>query len=183
MSQSFTSDGQTIGASSSAIVLPINIQDSFLQDGLIGSPCSPRDSQESSPTPQFKSVNTQALSFLYGPTRISIHDYWKTIPLTRQTFVGKVMPLHLIRCLKSESRSVSCDSLQPHELRSPWNYPAQNTRVGMCSLLQLIFPTQGLNPGLLHCGRVLYQLSHQGSPRILEWVAYPFSSGSSQCRN
>ena len=82
-----------------------------------------------------------------------------------------------------EGRSVSCDSLQPHELRSPWNYPAQNTRVGMCSLLQLIFPTQGLNPGLLHCGRVLYQLSHQGSPRILEWVAYPFSSGSSQCRN
>ena len=51
------------------------------------------------------------------------------------------------------------------------------------SFLQWIFPTQGLNPGFLHCGQVLYQLSHQGSPRILEWVAYPFSSESSWCRN
>ena len=41
------------------------------------------------------------------------------------------------------------------------------------------FPTQGLNPGLPLCGRILYQLSHRVSPRILEWVAYPFSSGSS----
>ena len=49
----------------------------FLQDGLIGSPCSPRDSQESSPTPQFKSINSSALSFLYGPTLISIHSHWK----------------------------------------------------------------------------------------------------------
>ena len=46
-----------------------------------------------------------------------------------------------------------------------------------------IFPTQGSKPGLLHCGQVLYQLSHEGSPRILEWVAYPFSRGSSQPRN
>ena len=43
------------------------------------------------------------------------------------------------------------------------------------SLLQRIFPTQGWNPGLLHCRWILYQLSHKGSPRILEWVAYPFS--------
>ena len=46
-----------------------------------------------------------------------------------------------------------------------------------CSLLQGIFPTQGLNPDLLHCRRILYQLSHQGRPRILEWVAYPFLQG------
>ena len=45
--------------------------------GLIGSPCSPRDSQESSPTPQFKSINSLALSFLCSPTPTSIHDYWK----------------------------------------------------------------------------------------------------------
>ena len=51
------------------------------------------------------------------------------------------------------------------------------------SLLQGIFPTQGSNPGLLHWRRILYQLSHRGSPRILEWVAYPFSSGSSQPRS
>jgi len=55
--------------------------------------------------------------------------------------------------------------------------------MGSLSLLQGIFPTQGLNPGLPHCRWTLYQLSHKGSPRILEWVAYPFSSGSSQPRN
>ena len=49
----------------------------LLQDGLVGPPCSPRDSQESSPTPQFKSINSLALSFLYCSTLTSIHDYWK----------------------------------------------------------------------------------------------------------
>ena len=50
---------------------------SFRMDGLVGSPCSPRDSQESSPTPQFKSINSLALSFLHSPTLTSIHDHWK----------------------------------------------------------------------------------------------------------
>ena len=59
---------------------------------------------------------------------------------------------------------------------SPWNSPGQNTGVSSLSLLQGIFPTQGSNSGLPHCRRILYQLSHQGSPRILEWVACPFSS-------
>ena len=49
----------------------------FLYDGLVRSPCSPRDSQESSPTPRFKSINSLALSFLYSPTLTSIHDHWK----------------------------------------------------------------------------------------------------------
>ena len=49
----------------------------LLYDGLVGSPCSPRDSQESSPIPQFKSINSTVLSFLYSPTLTSIHDYWK----------------------------------------------------------------------------------------------------------
>ena len=49
----------------------------FLEDGLVGSPCSPRDSQESSPIPQFKSINSSMLSFLYGPTLTSVHGYWK----------------------------------------------------------------------------------------------------------
>ena len=48
-----------------------------LWDGLVGSSCSSRDSQESSPTPQFKSNNSSALSFLYSPTLTPIHDYWK----------------------------------------------------------------------------------------------------------
>ena len=50
-------------------------------------------------------------------------------------------------------------------------------------LLQGIFPTQGLNPGLPHCRQILYQLSHKGSPRRLQWVAYPFPRGSSRSRN
>ena len=83
-----------------------------------------------------------------------------------------------------ESESEACsDSLWPHELYSPWNFPGQNTGVGSHSLLQRIFPIQGSNPGLPHCRRILYQLSHKGNPRILEWVAYPFSSGSSWLRN
>ena len=49
----------------------------LLQDGLLGSPCSPRDSQESSPTPQFKSINSSVFSFLYSPTLTSIHDHCK----------------------------------------------------------------------------------------------------------
>ena len=49
----------------------------LLHNGLVGSPCSARDSQESSPTPQFKSINSLALSFLHSPTLILIHDHWK----------------------------------------------------------------------------------------------------------
>ena len=85
--------------------------------------------------------------------------------------------------VKSESRSVLSDSLWPHGLCSPWNSPGQNTGVGCHALLQGIFPTQGLNSGLPCCRQILYQLSHKGSPRILEWVAYPFSRGPSRPRN
>ena len=67
----------------------------FLWGWLVWSPCSPRGSQESSPTPQFKSNNSYALSFLYSPTHTSIHDYWKTTALTRRTFVGKLTSLLL----------------------------------------------------------------------------------------
>ena len=77
VSQFFTSGGQSIGASAWTSVLPMNIQDLFTL-GLAGwSPCSPGDSQESSPTPQFKSINSLVLSFFHGPTVTSIHDYWK----------------------------------------------------------------------------------------------------------
>ena len=75
------------------------------------------------------------------------------------------------------------NSLQLHGLYSPWNSPGQNTRVGSLSLFQGIFPSQQSNPGLLRCRQILYQLNHKGSPRILEWIAYPFSSGSSWPRN
>ena len=71
--------------------------------------------------------------------------------------------------LKSENfnHSVMSDSLQLHGLQSsrllcPWNSPGKKPRVGCHSLLQGIFLTQGLNPGLLHCQQILYHLSHQG---------------------
>ena len=90
----FTSGGLSIGASASVSVLPMKIQDWLLSDWLVWSPCSTRDSQESSPAPQFESTSSLALSLLYGPTLTFIHDYWKNhVALTIQTFVGKVMSL------------------------------------------------------------------------------------------
>ena len=78
MSQLFTSGGQSIGVSASASVLPMNTQDwsPLRWTGWI-SLQSPGDSQESSPTPQFKSINSSVLSFLHSPTLTSIHDCWK----------------------------------------------------------------------------------------------------------
>ena len=77
MSQLFTWGGQSTGISASASFLPKNPRVNLLQNGLAGSPCSPRDSQESSPTPQFKSINSSALSLFHSPTLTSIHDHWK----------------------------------------------------------------------------------------------------------
>ena len=77
MSHFFPSGGQSIGVSTSASVLPMNIQGLFPLGWTGWISCSPRDSQESSPTPQFKSINSLALSFLYSPALTSIHDYWK----------------------------------------------------------------------------------------------------------
>ena len=61
--------------------------------------------------------------------------------------------------------------MQPHGLYSPWTSPGQNTAVGSLSLLQGIFPTQGLNSSLLHFRQILYHLSHQGSPKVKVKVA------------
>ena len=87
----------------------------------------------------------------------------KSIASTIWTFVGKVLPLLF------------------NTLSRYWIL--ENTGVGSHSLLQEIFPTQGLNLGLPHFKWILYHLSHRGSPRMLEWVAYPFSSRSSWPRN
>ena len=81
--------------------------------------------------------------------------------------------------------SISCN---PMDCSPPGSFvhgdsPGKNTGVGCHALPQGTFPTQESNRVLLHCRRILYRLSHQGSPRILEWVAYLFSRGSSQPRN
>ena len=85
-------------------------------------------------------------------------------------------------CLLAQSCLTLCD---PMDCSPPGSSvlgysPGKNARVGCHALLQWIFPTQRLNPGLPHCRCILYRLSHQGSPRILEWVAYTFSSRSSR---
>ena len=93
MSQFFASGGQSIGASASAPVLPVNIQGWFPLGWTGLFPCSPMDSQESSSTPQFESISSLALSFLYGPTLTSGRDYWKNhsfnyVDLCRQSDVS-----------------------------------------------------------------------------------------------
>ena len=112
-----------------------------------------------------------------------------------------LMSIH-VYLIYSDSRLVMSNSLRPHGLYSPWNSPGQNTGVGSLYLLQGIFLSQGLNPGLRYCRWILYQLSHKGSEvaqscptpsdpmdcslpgspihgifqaRVLEWVAIAFS--------
>ena len=81
MSQLFTWGGLSTAVSALASVLPKKSRADLLQNGLVGFPCSPRDSQESSPTPQFKRINSSALSLLHSPNVTSIHDNWKNCSL------------------------------------------------------------------------------------------------------
>ena len=80
--------------------------------------------------------------------------------------------------IKPRSPALQADSLPAEPQGKP-----KNSGVGSLSILQWLFLTQESNWGLLHCRWILYQLGHKGSPRILEWVAYPFSSASSLPRN
>ena len=88
-------------------------------------------------------------------------------------------------CLVTQSCSTLCDPIDCSLTGSfvHGNSLGKSTGVGFHALLQGIFPTQRLNLGLLHCRQILYCLSHQETPRILQWVDYPFSSGSTQPRN
>ena len=111
-------------------------------------------------------------------------EYYSTIKRNKTgSFVEMWIDLETVIQSESERHSVVSDSLWPHGLYRPWNPLGQNTGMGSLFLLQGIFPTQGLNPGLPHCRQILHQLSHKRRPRTLEWVTYPFSSGSSQPRN
>ena len=77
MSQLFARGGQSTGFQLQHQSFQWTPRTDLLSDGLVGSPCSPRDSQESSSTPQFKSINFLVLSFLHSPTLTSIQDHWK----------------------------------------------------------------------------------------------------------
>ena len=115
-----------------------------------------------SPAPQFKSINSLALSLLYGPMFTSLHGFWNKYTLD---FMD-------LRYMESKSESVShsvvSNSLQPYGLQPtsllcPWDSPGENIGVSCHSLLQGLFPTQGSNQGLLHYRQILYCLSHQES--------------------
>ena len=82
-----------------------------------------------------------------------------------------------VLCLVAQSYPTLCNPIDssPPGSSVRGDSPGKNTGVGCHALLQGIFPTQGWNPGLQHCRQILYHLSHQGSPGIMEWVAYPFS--------
>ena len=103
--------------------------------------------------------------------------------------IWPMSPYLILCCVCVISCSVISNSLQPHGLQSarllcPWGFSRQEYWSGLpCLPLQGIFPTQESNPGLLHYRWTFYHLSYQGSPRILEWVTYPFSRGSSQPRD
>ena len=81
------------------------------------------------------------------------------------------------------SDSLLCHGLQPTRLLCPWGFFSKNPGVRCHALLQGIFPNQGLNPGFPHCRQILYCLSYQGRPCIVEWGAYPFYSGAYRPRN
>ena len=117
-----------------------------------------------------------------------IHSFPQVPPTPHKTFHPILTYLHIpLFILLPQKVKVKvtqpCPTLWKPMDCSPWNSPGQNTGVGRLSLLQGIFPTQGLNPCFPHCRQILYQMSHKGSPKILEWVAYPFSRGSSRLRN
>ena len=93
-----------------------------------------------------------------------------------------------MHCACVLSRSVVSDSLQLHGLQPamllcPWDSPGKEYWSVLPCPPPRDLPTKGSNPGLLYCRQILYHLSHQGSPRMLEWVAYPFSRVSSWPRN
>ena len=112
------------------------------------------------------------LNYLYVPQLLTQHWISSSIPIntfqltlwepqiSSQSLNNSELE-HWFSPGESECHSVMSNSLQPHGLYSPWNSSGQNIGSGSLSLLHRIFPTQGSNPGLPHCRRILYQLSHR----------------------
>ena len=115
----------------------------------------------------------------YSPPGSCVRGLWRSL------YIYICLHIYAVLCLAAQSCLIFCD---PMDCSLPGSSvygdsPGKNTGVGCHALLQGIFPTQVSKPGLPHCRWILYKLSHQGSPRTLEWVAYPFSRGSSHSRN
>ena len=125
--------------------------------------------------------------------KFSRQEYWSGLPFPSPgDLPTQGLNLGLLHCRQllyhlsyyGSPKSLSCVRLYV----SPWSiqsmeFSRPDTGVGSCSLLQGIFPNQESNSYLPHCRQILYQLGHKGSPRRLEWVAYPFSSRPSRPRN
>ena len=93
-------------------------------------------------------------------------------PPGQNTGVGSLSLLQKVKW-SEVNIAQSCPTLwDPHALYSPWNSPGWNTGVGSLFLLQGIFPSQGSNPGLLHCRQMLYHLSHKGRWYTLVWIIF-----------
>ena len=147
VSQFFTSDGQCIGASASVSLLPMNIQDWFPLGCIGWISLRPRDPQEPSPTPQFKSINSSVLSFFIVQLSHPYMTTGKIIALTRQSFVGKVMSLRFImlsgllitflqrskRLLISWLQSTSAVILEPQKIKSATVSPS------VCHIFPFLF--------------------------------------------
>ena len=118
--------------------------------------------------------------------RLLPHDGYRKAPTTAlysivnqldtaRRFMLNNYPLFAVLCLVAQSCLTLCDLMDcsPPGSSVRGDSPSKNTGVSFHALLQGIFPTQRLNSGLPHCKQILHHLSHQGSPGILEWVAYP----------
>ena len=116
---------------------------------------------------------------------LSLSSSWtiqgSLIPISQLIFTLYFSIICTVLCLVAQSCPTLCDPMHcsPPGSSVHGDSPGRNTGVGYHALLQGVFPTQGSNPSLSRCWRIIYHLSHQGSPRLLEWVAYPFSRGSS----
>ena len=107
---------------------------------------------------------------------ILTYIFWYTYKVSQSYILGIYLESHTV-CLKWSEVTQSCPTLcDPMGCSlpgssSPWDFPGNSTGVDCHFLLQGIFPTQGLNPGLLHCRQTLYHLSHQGSPWIYNYIS------------
>ena len=155
MSWLFTLGSQSIGASAPTSVLPMNLQGWFPL-GLTGLILCPRDSQESSLAPQFESINSSMLSLLYGPTLTSIHDYWKNHSFDYTDF-----------CRQSDVSARFVIGLSRFVIAF---LPMSKRLLISCLQSPSALILKPKKTGILQA-------------RILEWVATPFSRGSSQPRD
>ena len=132
---------------------------------MVGSPCSPRDSQESSPTPQFKSINSLVLSFLHSPTLTPYMTTGKTIALTRRTFVGKVMSL----LLNMLSRLVITFLLRSKRLLISW----------LQSLSAVILEPKKIKTDTFHCFPIYFPWSD--GMDIMPWTLTKLKVKAENC--